>query len=304
MEPSSREPIIEFIDVEPSNPDDVEQLATSSRNGPALLAATTAVMCALVLVGLTITNRPGSPELIHETPPATSISTTTIPPSTTQLPPETEQLLEPLEPVGFVPWPQPAKDHDPHVTIVPGAGVPIFGTETQTTLVYVNSLGRPTVVNLDTGNVSNVIVAPTRSRDSFVVEIGTVVSLDDSSRNIPKATTRAIAFYTFRDELATTSDSQLAATAPGPLLCLSELPCQVTGWQSVAITRGADEFRHVTPEDDPEVYEALFGDSWKVDGFFRHAPDGRTGNLRLPVPMSDVAWIVHQPVAGPTPADR
>ena len=186
-------------------------------------------MCALILVGLTITNRADSPELVRETLQATSTSTTPIPTSTTQVPPMVEQLLEPLEPAGFVPWPAPPEDHNPHVTIVPGAGVPIFGTETQNTLVYVNSLGRPTVVNLDTGSVSNVIVAPTRSRDSFVVEIGTVVSLNGSSRNIPKATTRAVAFYTFRDELATTSDSQLAATAPGPLLCLSELPCQVTG---------------------------------------------------------------------------
>lgn len=288
MERKTEQISIQFLDLTPDRPSGPDENASTGSNRTTMVVATLAVLSAFVLVAMSISGRTQDEPPVSDTVDHSPTATTT----TSAPRPE----FAPLEADEFVPWPEPPEDHDPIVTIIPGAGEPVFETLTNTTIVYVNSLGRPTVVDLDTGTISNVIIASTRSRDSFAVELGTVVSPDGSSRSIPKATSRAIAFFTFPPGDASFSDGQFAATAPGALLCLSELPCEVTGWQSTKNSRGVDEFRTLTAEEDPDLHEALFGDGWTVDGIYRHPPDGQNQDLRLPIPLNDDVWIVHQPL--------
>ncbi len=293
MDPSTGRPVIEGIDdltaleSEPVGPPEQTHRVAAL----AALAAVGVICAALLLIGSALSTREDAvaPQASSSTVEQT---TTTIEQTTTT----TQATPVVPDPASFVPWPELPEDHDPIITIIPGAGEPIFETLANTTLVYVNSLGRPTVVDLDTGTISSVIIASTRSRDSFAVELGNVVSPDGSSRSLPKATPRAIEFFTFPAGAASFSDTQLAGTAPGALLCLSQLPCEVTGWQSSKSSRGVDEFRRLTVEEDAELHEALFGENWTLEGIYRYPPDGQYQDLRLPIPLNDEAWIIHQPL--------
>lgn len=48
-------------------------------------------------------------------------------------------------------------------------------------------------------------------------------------------------------------------------------------------------------EEDPELYEMLYGDSWPVDGIHRNAPGDFGFQYLVPTPLNAEAWIVHQP---------
>ncbi len=198
---------------------------------------------------------------------------------------------------GFVAWPDPPKDHDPHVIGVPGPDVALLGVETDATLVYVNSLGRPTILDLDTGSVSEIEVAATREIELFAVELNEVVSLDGSSLNLPPSGDRAVVFFTHNPlatpPLETGADSRVPM--PAVHLCLSPAGCDELDWLVGSIGDGTDTIVHVDWATNADVAEILFGESWVADGRYLIAPISVGEGIRIPAPLGENAWLLHQP---------
>ena len=133
------------------------------------------------------------------------------------------------------PWPALADDHAPHIAGRPGPGEPVRDDLTNMAVVYVNELGRPTVIDLSTGDQWELDVSHLRARDEFLVEFGQVVATSDSNLDRPKSEGRAFEFTVERTRAQAgvpVSDGQLARVnglpvrAPtGPTLCLDVGGC-------------------------------------------------------------------------------
>ena len=97
------------------------------------------------------------------------------------------------------------------------------------TLVYISSIGRPTVVDLDTGAVSEVLVADTRAYDRILVEDGQVVTTDPERGNLGPAGDQAVVFHLHRPsaEAGVVADGEVGAI--GPHLCLDLDGCPIDG---------------------------------------------------------------------------
>jgi hypothetical protein len=260
------------------------------------LIAMVVVLATLLLVGRAVSgdqdnNAQGDAE---EVPEPDAVSTTLPPSSTSTGPPSTLASILPLGDAEFLPWPDPPDDHNPHITIIPGPGEPLGDSITETALVYVSIDRRPTVIDVDTGDVTKVLIADARSYDYFSVEFGNVVSLDGRNRNIEIATDRAVVFHAYKEGTSSSTSAQRAAATPGPLLCISSLPCEITNLR-FSTTNGVDTIRALDSAVDPELYEMLYGGSWTVDGVHRNAPGDFGFDYRVPAALNGDAWIVHQP---------
>jgi hypothetical protein len=289
--------VVTFEFHEVSNPLAPEQQTTPRGLSAFIgLIAMFAVLATLLLVGRAVSgeqdnNAQGDAD---EVPQPGPVSTTLPPSSTSTGPPATLASILPLGDAEFVPWPDPPDDHNPHITIIPGPGEPLGDTITESALVYVSVDGRPTVIDLDTGDVSKVLIADARSYDYFSVEFGDVVSLDGRNRNIEIATDRAVVFHAYKEGTNPSTSAEQAAGTPGPLLCISSLPCEITNWR-FSTTNGVDTIRALDSAGDPELYEMLYGESWTVDGLHRNAPGDFGFDYRVPAALNGDAWIVHQP---------
>jgi len=289
--------VVTFEFLEVNDPGAPEQQTTPRGPSPYIgLVAMVVVLATLLLIGRAVSDNQDNTaqedtELDAE---ADGASSTPPPSSTSSSPPSSLAPILPLGDAEFVPWPDPPDDHNPAVTIIPGPGEPLRNAVTETALVYVNVQGRPTVIDLDTGDVSKVLIADTRSYDYFSVEFGDVVSLDGRNENIEIATDRAVVFHAYEEGTSSPTSQQRAAATPGPLLCISSSPCEITN-RRFSTTNGVDTIRALDAEVAPELYEMLYGDSWTVDGIHRNAPDDFGFHYRVPAPLNADAWIVHQP---------
>lgn len=195
----------------------------------------------------------------------------------------------------FSPWPNPPDDRNPTVIGRPGPDEPIFGERSGQAVVYVNVQGRPTVVDLGTGFIDQVDIAPARFYDFFAVEFGRVVAFGDRGDNVEPTTDRALLFHVHRAGALISTDEFRTGPNPSPHLCISDEPCPNDTWTFERVTNGVDTIRRANAIDDPEVLEMLFGDSWIVDGANRNAPAGFGFNFRIPSPLNDEVWMVLQP---------
>lgn len=194
---------------------------------------------------------------------------------------------------GIVTWPAPPEDHDPHVSIRPGSGEPVRPDLADSALVYINDIGRPTVIDLATGLQQELTVAQTRVVDSFIVEGGAVVSPDPSS-NLPPAGTRGIRFEVHR------SADQPTPAEPGfgsgPRLCLAADGCPRLAWTTGFF--GDEDFFvqsvDVVGEPSRALATELRASSWLVDGrwtTFDVRPPGSP--LRVPSPAFHATiWLI------------
>ncbi len=290
MEPSSRQPVIKFIESTTAAAPSAGEPEFDRPRALTTLVGVGAVCVALLLMGVAVSGRDE-----HEPDPlpaSTSVAQRPTPrtPSTSTIAPSPKPEL-----VEFIPWPNPPEDHDPTVIIHTGSGQPVFGDVTETSLVYVNSIGRPTIIALDTSQVEEVDVASSRTYDYFGVEFGHIVSFD-GSRNIREATERALLFHAHRagdDEL----DADYRASSRLSLhLCLTIEPCSMPDQNFDGITDAVDTIRRANNIDDPQVMEMMFGESWTTDRTSRLSLVGLGITQHIPAPLNDEVWIVHQPV--------
>lgn len=196
-----------------------------------------------------------------------------------------------IERPGSEVWPSP-QERDPNVTRTVGPSQPPeeFASVSleSSSLVYVATSGRPTVVSLETGDVLTVGVAAIRVHETFAVEAGQVVSAGEAAD--PER--GAFVFHTYRDVdgpgVGRTGTQR--GIGVGPELCLLGESCLRPG----ASTDRVAQAGMVVERFDPVRHRAL-GDlleSWtSVDGELV-SPEG----YRMPEPVG-VIWVI-SPTSG------
>ncbi len=189
-------------------------------------------------------------------------------------------------------------DHEPYFIGHPGSGSPILGVDSDLTVVYVNSLGRPTVVNLDTGDVSEYEVAATRSRDRLVVELGEIVTLDPERLNVGVAGDRAIVFRVRRPGLVGARGERsdpVDGRYSGVELCLAASGCVSGQPDSRPFIQGADSVELLSEAGRTDVMELFDRRLGVRDHRFLVVSSEHVQGYRVPEPLGDVIWLVHQP---------
>ncbi len=211
----------------------------------------------------------------------------------------------------FRPWPDPPEDHDPHVAGRPGPQEPVTDGSIGRTLVYVNGSGRPTVIDLATGDQRELDIAGPRDRDTFLVEYGRVVAEPGSDADLPKSGGRAFRFTVERTTVPGTvssADRDAAISLTGPTICLDEGGC--TGAPLLTGTFGDDLNRvtsmHAADSALQAIAEVVGSDRSRRDGrwtFFSLDTGVDAGaEWRVPTPMrSTVVWLIEQMPPDPQP---
>jgi hypothetical protein len=190
-------------------------------------------------------------------------------------------------------------DHEPYFIGRPGPGVPILGVDSDLAVVYVNSLGRPTVVDLDTGDVSEYEIAATRSHDQIVVEFGEIVTLDPERLNVEPAGERAIVFSVRRLTFAV-ARGIVERVDPGEErfsgleLCLAPARCPAQS-SSDLFTEGLDSVELLSASGRADVMDLFDPRSRARDHRFLVIRSEHVDDYRVPEPLGDVIWLVHQP---------
>ncbi len=184
------------------------------------------------------------------------------------------------------PWPVPPQNRDPYVVRIPGPQeLPFAGTES--TLVYINTLGDPTVVSLETGDVFEIDVAAIRVHETFAVEDGEVRSLEGANPGLEDATANAVVFHTYRDvdPPGVGAVGGERGIGRGPELCLSETSCRRVGQGLDTVEMGGILTERLDAQRHAGVM-ALLNSFEEVDRWIA-APDG----YRIPIPVGQI-WIM------------
>lgn len=152
-----------------------------------------AVVIGLAAVILLTSNR--QPEQAVPTVPST-IGTGELsgPSKSTRFEPGTIVAASPdsTTPAGNVRWPVPPANRDPSYLGRPGSGDPVRSDLVDKTLLYVNDFGRPTIVDLTTGDQREVLIADSHSQGSFELEFGQIVTTDTERSDLPLSIGRSI----------------------------------------------------------------------------------------------------------------
>jgi hypothetical protein len=216
----------------------------------------------------------------------------------------------------FVPWPDPPVDRDPIVSTRPGSTV-TKAAFAGYSLLYVNDIGRPTLVDLSSGDQREVTLARTRQTDSFLVEFGRVVSDDPNDVSHPSAGPRSFRVVVESNvvESNATDASTIspvdanasgAGASPtewdiGPTLCVNPAGCSNNRWEHGAFTDGVDRVESLETELAPVAVIARFlnATSWSADErwtiYTVGGPDGTT-EIRFPTPLRTATiWSIYQP---------
>ncbi len=208
------------------------------------------------------------------------------------LPPAT--IAASLAVTGYVRVERVPVDHEPTVSGAPGPGVPLLGAETDMALLYVNSIGRPTLIDLDTGQRREIEISPLRRRDSFLIEHGDVVGTDREYLASAPATDRAIRVEVERP--GRTAQARSSPISDGPVLCLGSRGCPQSRWTQTTYRDGTDTVATLDAGGHPDVAELFDLTDWTVDGRWLLAPDRLGLDFRIPAPSpTATVWVIHQP---------
>lgn len=180
-------------------------------------------------------------------------------------------------------WPDPPIDHVPHVLGRPGDGPLVPGRE-DITLVYVNSIGRPTVLDLGTGDREELDVADGRLRDTFEIDGGHVVI--GSGRGADVAGPDAVTVQVHRPRLFAIATPP--PTGPTIDLCLGDVCPQLAGDHEAA--RTSERIELLEPDEDPELAGLLSGAGGRDGRFDTVDVGGRV--IRIPTPGDGPIWMV------------
>jgi len=283
MDRGARSLVIELIDVEdPRLPIESDDAAPTGRWD--LVVAALALVLVLALVSSDRTVDTAEPDA-------------TIEPLAEPIAPPPTRLAQPRS---NVPLLGADVDHEPYFIGRPGPGVPILGVDSDLTVVYVNSLGRPTVVDLDTGDVGEYEIAATRSRDQIVIEFGEIVTLDPERLNVGPAGERAIVFQIRRPTLAgmrgiVGRSGGLGDRFGGLALCLAVGGCPSIRPGSNSLTLGVDRVELLSEADRTDVMDLFDPRLRPHDHRFLVISSDHVEGYRVPEPLGDVIWLVHQP---------
>jgi hypothetical protein len=220
-------------------------------------------------------------------PPAATVAAMT--PTATVTPAGTERdQPAPLAPTrSALPWPNPPIDHSPHVMGRPGNG-PLASDADGLSLVYVNSLGRPTVIDLASGDREELDVASTRRFDQFEIEAGHVVVSTDRR---PEVGTGAITVRVHRTQLFALPSS--TPTPTGIDLCLASVCPQLSAIGVDDPDLGDAGIEMVDVDKHPDLARLLSGESGRDGRFDTVTFDGVT--TRIPTPGPGPVWMVRTP---------
>lgn len=194
-------------------------------------------------------------------------------------------------------WPSPPDDHEPIVSGRPGPGRPIIDSPSAVTaIVYVNSLGRPTVVDLATGNTREVELAATRSEGSFLVDDATIVH-DDPKRGLGLPSSDAVTFA-FRlvssEDRPETGQPRVPPLPPSVSLCPTVDACSDTAWRPTSFRNGAALIELLDPLRHPAAAALLDGSTWQPRDRWLVPPDSLDlGSFRLPRQADNTdTWVI------------
>ena len=212
---------------------------------------------------------------------STEVSTATVP-----IDPPAPQPVVPVR--AFEPWPDPPIDHDPHVLSIPGNGALVADAEGRA-LIYVNSIGRPTVIDLETGDRQELDIAPARLFDRFEVDDGHVVSVSGRATGDSGAGPDAITVRVHRPQLF-----QLPSTTPttGIDLCLGAVCPQLVHAAVDEAERTDPRVEALGTDGDADLAQLLSGASGRDDRFDTVVFDGVA--TRIPTPGSGPIWTVRE----------
>jgi len=229
----------------------------------------------------------------------TSSSQLSAPPPTAALPTSAPTLALAVtvatDPSGFEARTVLPLDFAPRVSGAPGPDAPIFSAESGLTLLYVNTIGRPTIVDLDSGDRREVDISRSRPYDSFLVEGGEVVSEDRDYLAEARATDRAIVVHVHQPGIgADASDVTVPVGAEGPHLCIGD--CASLRWTSESLSDGLDIVETLDAAKYPQIAGLFEPTGWAREGRWLLAPDDLGLNFRIPAPAeSATIWIIYQP---------
>lgn len=286
---------VEFLNAladDPGGADSSEPLVQSARHW------TLSAVAALVAAGLVgvMTFQAGTEEAVPPTPPPTpplTVGTTMV---TVAPGPEGERLGDEFAGRNGSRRVTRTDGHDPYVLGVPGLGEPLEPSLVDHALLYVNTSGRATVLDLTTGDREEVEIAEERDSDSFLLEFGHVVIRDWGAAGERTGSDRSIAIRLHRTAPGGDVPAFENSSDVDLRLCLDTGGCTLSSTVAPALTLGVDSIEAVSIPSGGNRAEAiadLLGVAVVIEGRWLVTDD-----FRLPAPLDTTAiWLVHQPVS-------
>lgn len=193
----------------------------------------------------------------------------------------------------FVPWPDPPEDHDPHVIGRPGPGRTVVPGIQRGAVIYVNSLGRATVVRLDDGAVDEVEVSSVRDYDSFWISDGRVLAT--GSAQIPDLNAIDPVLVHLHRSLSLVPVGPSPVPEPGPHLCLDDEHCNHLGWIPRSLVSDSAVLERLDSQKWPEIASIFNSGLWIRNGRWLEAPESaELGKYRIPAPLNSDIWVLSQ----------
>lgn len=196
---------------------------------------------------------------------------------------------------GNVGWPIPPADRDPSYIGRPGSDDPIRTYLVDKTLLYVNDYGRPTIVDLTTGDQREVLIADGRSQDMFKLEFGRIVTTDSERSDLPLSIGRSIGVMGVRAGSAIEDNGESSI-----ILCIDGTGCSEGSMTPNALGNQLDIATRLDSSRSAQfAIAALLGvQNWTTEHrwtLFNFDPDDPDQVLRIPTPHPNGAiWLVSQ----------
>ena len=190
-------------------------------------------------------------------------------------------------------WPNPPDDHAPIVMGSPGLGSPLVANAPGHTLVYVNSIDRPTIIDLVRGRRQELTISTERNVDFFLVEDGEVVDDDPLNPDFPTAGGGAVPVFVHQPTDAERREVREPSHYAGPHLCLDAGGCDDLWWNPREISTGRQRVEQM--EIDSSVALGQLFDPTTRDwrGRFLLVVGEAGGEVKVPVPREGTTiWVI------------
>ena len=192
-------------------------------------------------------------------------------------------------------WPEPPDDHAPIVVGSPALGSPLIEDAPGHTLLYVNSIDRPTIIDLVGGRRQELTISPERNVDYFLVENGEVVDDDPLNPDLPTAGAGAVTVFVHHTTDAEPREIRDPSPYAGPHLCLDVGGCDDLWWKPQEISIGGQRVEQIRIESS-DALRRLFDPS-AVDGrgrFVFVSVEGG-GEVKVPIPREGTTiWVISE----------
>ncbi len=189
-------------------------------------------------------------------------------------------------------------NRDPSYVGRPGNDEPVRNHLVDKTLLYVNEFGRPTIVDLTTGDQREVLIAEERSQDRFELEFGQIVTSEPTRSDLPLSMGRSFVVTGMKAGAEADPEGSIVICIDGPgcrgetTLASSEVLILSSG--------GADSATQLpTLRGAQDAIAQLLGfEDWSIDHrwtLFGANPAGSDVALKIPTPHPEAAvWLIEQ----------